>query len=120
MEGITYYLLPGALIVFVIALWAGPHLFIWMDPEVIANDEILQIKSGWLDKTWFSVRALIFIAGWSLYRYFSRKYSIAQDDASDTNNFKKNFRISAGFLVFYIITESIMSVSYTHLRAHET
>jgi len=109
MEGITYYLLPGALIVLAIALWAGPHIFIWMDPEVIAHDEVLQNKSGWLDKTWFAVRALIFIVGWSLYRYFSRKFSIAQDDASDTNNFKKNFRISAGFLVFYIITESIMS-----------
>jgi len=109
MEGITYYVLPGALIVFAIALWAGPHLFIWMDLEVMANDEILQNKSGWLDKTWFSVRALIFIAGWSLYRYFSRKYSIAQDDASDIKNFKKNFRISAGFLVFYIYTESMMS-----------
>ncbi len=109
MEGITYYLLPGALIVLAIALWAGPHIFIWMDPDVIAHDEVLQNKSGWLDKTWFAVRALIFIVGWSLYRYFSRKFSIAQDDASDTNNFKKNFRISAGFLVFYIITESIMS-----------
>jgi hypothetical protein len=111
MEAITYYLLPGALIVLGIGLWAGDHLFIWMDPEVVAHDELIQGKSGWLNKTWFAIRGLIFIAGWSLYRYFSRKFSLAQDlaDVNDNSNFKKNFRISAAFLVFYIYTESMMS-----------
>jgi Ni/Fe-hydrogenase subunit HybB-like protein len=58
---------------------------------------------------WFLIRAAIFIAGWNLYRYFSRKFSLAQDTAEDNSNFKKNFRISAGFLVFFIYTESMMS-----------
>jgi len=57
----------------------------------------------------FFIRGLIFLGGWSLYRYFSRKFSIAQDNADDNRNFKKNFRISAAFLVFYIYTESMMS-----------
>ncbi len=111
MEAITYYLLPGALIVLAIGLWADDHIFIWMDPEVVAHDKLIQGKSGWLNKTWFAIRGLIFIAGWSLYRYFSRKFSLAQDlaDINDNSNFKKNFRISAAFLVFYIYTESMMS-----------
>ena len=111
MEAITYYLLPGALIVLGIGLWAGDHIFIWMDPEVVAEDKLIQGKSSWLNKTWFAIRGVIFIIGWSLYRYFSRKFSLAQDlaDANDNSNFKKNFRISAAFLVFYIYTESMMS-----------
>ncbi|RZW55418.1 MAG: quinol:cytochrome C oxidoreductase [Flavobacteriaceae bacterium] len=109
MEAITYYLLPGALIVLGIALWAGDHLFIWMDPEVVAHDEIIQGKSGFLNKTAFIIRALFFIGGWSLYRYFARKFSLAQDNSDDNKNFKKSFRIAAGFLVFYIYTESMMS-----------
>jgi hypothetical protein len=111
MEAITYYLLPGALIVLGIALWAGPHIFIWMDPEVVAHDVLIQAKESWLNKPWFTIRALIFISGWSAYRYFSRKFSLAQDqaDINDNRNFKKNFRISAAFLVFYIYTESMMS-----------
>ncbi|MDG1014292.1 MAG: quinol:cytochrome C oxidoreductase [Flavobacteriaceae bacterium] len=111
MEAITYYLLPGALIVLGIAWWAGDHIFIWMDPDVVAHDELIQAKAGWLNKTWFLIRGLIFITGWSLYRYFSRKFSLAQDlaDLNDNSNFKNNFRISAGFLVFYIYTESVMS-----------
>tara|TARA_Y100000739_G_scaffold125749_1_gene108402 strand:+ start:9380 stop:10702 length:1323 start_codon:yes stop_codon:yes gene_type:complete len=109
MQAITYYLLPGALIVLAIAFFADKHIFIWMDPDVVAHDKIIQAKSGWLNKSAFLIRGLIFIGGWSLYRYFSRKFSIAQDLAKDNKNFKRNFQISAGFLVFYIYTESIMS-----------
>lgn len=113
MEGITAYLLPGALIVLAIAVASGTignyNLFIWMDPDVVAHDELIQNKSGWLNIGWFAFRGLVFITGWSLYRYFSRKFSIAQDTAEDNSNFKKTFRISAAFLVFFIYTESIMS-----------
>ncbi|WP_400075078.1 quinol:cytochrome C oxidoreductase [Winogradskyella sp. R77965] len=109
MEGITSYVLPGGLIVLAIAFVADKHIFIWMDPDVVAHDALIQGKSGWLNKTGFMIRGLIFLGGWSLYRYFSRKFSIAQDNADDNRNFKKNFRISAAFLVFYIYTESMMS-----------
>ena len=109
MEAITYYLLPGALIVLLIAIIGDKHIFIWMDPEVVAHDEIIQGKSSWLNKPWFIARALIFIGGWSLYRYFSRKFSLAQDNDSGNKYFKLNFKISAAFLVFFIYTESMMS-----------
>ena len=109
MESITYYLLPGALIVLLIAVLGDKHLFIWMDPEVVAHDEIIQGKESWLNKNAFIVRGLIYIAGWSLYRFFSRKFSIAQDKAKDNKYFKRNFKISAAFLVFFIYTESMMS-----------
>ena len=109
MEAITYYLLPGALIVLLIAIIGDKHIFIWMDPEVVAHDKIIQGKESWLNKNAFIVRGLIYIVGWSLYRYFSRKFSLAQDKANDNKNFKRNFQISAGFLVFFIYTESMMS-----------
>ena len=118
MEGITAYLLPGALIVMAIAV--GSHyighdnIFMWMNPDVINPesehyDKLIDGKSSFLNVPWFIIRGLIFIAGWSAYRHFSRKFSIAQDTAEDKSNFKKSFRISAGFLVFFIYTESMMS-----------
>ena len=112
MEGITAYLLPGGIIVIVILALSGMHfnhLFIWMDPEVVAHDKLIAGKVGFLNVPFFLGRAVFFLAGWSIYRYFSRKFSLAQDEAKDISNHKKNFRISAGFLVFYIVTESIMS-----------
>ena len=112
MEGITAYMLPGGLIVIFILFLSGlhlNHLFIWMDPEVVSHDKIIAAKKGYLNVPFVLARGLFFLAGWSLYRYFSRKFSLAQDLANDNKYHKKNFRISAAFLVFYIVTESIMS-----------
>jgi len=118
MEGITSYLLPGALIVLLIAAlshYIGHNsIFIWMDADMVNPDsdkfdKLVAGKQGWLNVPMFLLRGLIFIAGWALYRHFSRKFSIAQDQADDNKNFKKTFRISAAFLVFFMYTESIMS-----------
>ncbi len=112
MEGITAYIVPGGIIVFVILVLSVMHmnhLFVWMDADVVAHDKLLQGKAGFLNPTFFLVRAAIFLGGWILYREYSRKLSIQQDEATDNSNFKLNFRISAAFLVFYLITESMMS-----------
>ena len=112
MEGITAYLLPGGIIVIAILAMSGfhmNHLFIWMDPEVVAHDKLIAGKVAFLNVPFFLGRAVFFLAGWVLYRFISRKFSLAQDNASDNSNHVKNFRLSAGFLVFFIVTESIMS-----------
>jgi len=112
MEGITAYLVPGGIIVFVILVLSVlhmNHMFPWMDADVVAHDELLQNKSGYLNPTFFLIRAAIFLGGWIFYREHSRKLSLAQDNSDDNSNFVKNFRWSAGFLVFYLISESIMS-----------
>ncbi|MFX0555477.1 quinol:cytochrome C oxidoreductase [Maribacter sp. CXY002] len=112
MEGITSYLVPGGIIVFVILVLSVlhmNHLFVWMDADVVAHDELLQGKAGYLNPTFFLIRAAIFLGGWIAYREYSRKLSLQQDESDDNSNFKLNFRISAAFLVFYLISESIMS-----------
>ena len=112
MEGITGYLVPGGIIVFVILLLSAlhmNHLFVWMDADTVAHDELLQGKAGYLNPTFFLIRAAIFLGGWIFYREYSRKLSLAQDESDDNSNFVKNFRWSAAFLVFYLVTESMMS-----------
>ena len=112
MEGITAYLLPGGIVIIVILSLSGMHLnhlFIWMDPEVVAHDELIAGKTGYLNVPFFLVRAVLFLLGWTTYRYFSRKFSLAQDQSDNISNHKKNFRISAAFLVFFIYSESVMS-----------
>lgn len=112
MEGITAYLLPGSIIFFIVLVLTGMHfnhLFVWMDKDVVAHDHLIQGKSGYLNVTFFLIRAVIFLGGWNLYRYFSRKRSLAQDEADDNSNFKKIFKMSAAFLVFFLVSESMMS-----------
>ena len=112
MEGITAYLVPGGIIVFLILVASVAHmnhLFVWMDPEVVAHDKLIQGKVGYLNGPFFLARAAFFLSGWIAYRWYSRKLSLAQDAAEDNTNFVKNFRLSAAFLVFYLVTESMMS-----------
>lgn len=117
MEGITAYLLPGSIIFLILLVLSGMHmnhLFAWMaegvtDPKSEHYDAIIAGKSGFLNVPFFLIRAVVFLAGWNLYRYLSRKNSLAQDNATDDSFYKKNFKMAAGFLAFFIVTESISS-----------
>jgi hypothetical protein len=117
MQGITAYLPVGSVIFFVLLLLSAfhvNHLFVWMaegitDPTHANYDKLVAGKAGYLNVPFWLIRAAIFLLGWNLYRHFSRKNCLAQDDANDDASYKKNFKLSAGFLVFFIVSESIMS-----------
>ncbi len=117
MEGITAYLPVASIIIIVLLLFSAfgmNHLFHWMDPDLVnpesdKYDKLIAGKSAFLNIPAFMIRAVIFLAGWNLYRWASRRNSIRNDSAEDNRWFKKNFNISAMFLVFFIVTESMMS-----------
>ena len=112
MQGITAYLPVGSILFFILLVMCGlhfNHLFVWLDPEVVAHDKLIQGKSGYLNFPFWIIRAAIFLAGWNYYRFKSVKNDLAQDEANDNSFYKKNFKLTAGFLVFFIVTESIMS-----------
>jgi hypothetical protein len=117
MQGLTAYLLPGSIIFLILLVLSGlhmNHLFVWMNgdllnPEHADYDKLIAGKSGYLNVPFFLIRAVIFLGGWNLYRYVSRKNCLAQDESTDNTYYKKNFNASALFLVFFIVTESIMS-----------
>ena len=117
MQGITAYLPAGSIIFFIILVLCGlhfNHIFVWLgegvtDPKHANYDAIIAGKAGYLNFPFWIIRAAIFLIGWNVYRHFSRKNCLAQDDANDDLYYKKNFKISAGFLVFFIVSESIMA-----------
>jgi hypothetical protein len=117
MEGITAYLPVASVIIIALLLLSSfhvNHIFHWMDPELVNPesehyDKLIAGKSGFLNVPFFLIRALIFLGGWNLYRYISRRNSLRDDSAEDNRWFKKNFKASAMFLVFFIVTESMMS-----------
>lgn len=112
MEGITAYLFPGSVIVFLIIVFAGTHFYPWQDPDLVATDKILQGKSVYLNLPFFLIRGVIYLLGWNLYRYYSRKNSLAQDKADNFEPYRKNFKASIYFLIFFFITEATMSIDW--------
>lgn len=109
MEGITAYLLPGSIIVLLIVVIAGEHFYPWMNHELVAEDTILQGKSGYLNFPFWLIRGIIYVAGWNLYRYFAVKNSRDLDTAETLQPYKNIFKYSVYFLAFFIVTESTMA-----------
>ncbi len=117
MQGITAYVLPGSIIFFILLLLSGfhvNHLFVWMTEGITEvghenYDRLVANKSGYLNVPFWLIRAAIFLIGWNLYRMYTVRYDVAQDDATDDSYYKRNFKMSAAFLVFFIVSESIMS-----------
>jgi len=117
MEAINAYMPIGSIVMFallVLSTLQVNHIFHWMnadlfDPESSNYDAIIAGKQAYLNKPFFLIRAAFYLLGWNLYAYFSRKYSLALDETNDISWYRKNFKIAAGFLAFYIVTESMMS-----------
>ncbi|WBL22021.1 MULTISPECIES: quinol:cytochrome C oxidoreductase [unclassified Zunongwangia] len=109
IEGITNYILPGSIIVVLIVLFAGEHFYPWQNHELVEEDVILQGKSGYLNFPFFVIRAIIYLIGWNLYRFIATRNSVAQATANTLTPYKKNFKASVFFLLFFVITETTMA-----------
>lgn len=117
MEGLSAYMLPGSIFLLILLVCSGMHLnhmFVWMadgitDPNSANYDAIIAGKAAYLNIPFFLIRAIVFLAGWNIFRIISRRNSIALDETGDLTYYKKNFKLSAMYLVFFIVTESIMS-----------
>jgi len=119
MEGITSYLPIGAVILFGFLVLSGfhmNHVFAWMNPDLVDPtspkfDHLLDAKKGYLNVPFFLIRAAIYIIGWVWYQRRSRKLTLALDNAEggDLTYYKKMMGASAAFLVFFLVSESMMS-----------
>lgn len=75
--------LPVFVLLFIPVILGMHDLYHWTHESAVASDPILQAKSGYLDSTFFLVRAGVYFAIWILLsQYFLRK-SIAQDKSGD-------------------------------------
>lgn len=85
-EAMATFLVVGLVLMAIIAagmLLGWHHLFHWADAESVANDPILQGKSGFLNFTWFGVISLIIVAVWYFFALQIRKLSLAEDEGGD-------------------------------------
>lgn len=117
MEAISGNLLPVTIILLIFLLLGSTHihhLFVWMkegtlDPTSSSYDPIIDGKSWWLNVPAWTIRAICYIIGWNVYRFYLRKNSLLQDINTGLKYYKKNFKYSVIYLAFFLATESMMS-----------
>ena len=112
MQGISNYMLPGAILIFLFLILSSlhlNHLYVWMDPETVANDEVIREKTAYLNIPFFLIRSGIILGVWLLFRYLLVKNSLKQDEELNLSLYKKNIKLSIAFLVIFLTTEAVIS-----------
>lgn len=104
-ESFGMFLLPGLFLmgVIIVGLFLhSHHLYHWNDEEAVAADAILQHKSAFLNKYWYTGATVIFMGIW--YFFISRIRQISIDeDKNGTADYKHHAKIKAYAAPFLII-----------------
>jgi hypothetical protein len=106
--------IPTGIAIFVFVLLTitfldGAHIYLWMDPETVANDEIIQGKSVYLNKPFFWFRTLVYFAVYMIFLNGFKKRSLEEDRIGGTELHFKNYKKGATFLVFFAVFSSTSS-----------
>jgi len=113
MEALTGYIPYGiaflVLVFIALTITDGAHIYTWMDPEVVAHDSIIQMKSSYLNKGFFWFRTIVYLGVYFWYWYGFRKRSLQEDIEGGTEIHFKNYKKGAVFLVFFAVFSSTSS-----------
>jgi hypothetical protein len=97
------------LIFIVLTIMDGAHIYTWMDPEVVAHDDIIKMKSTYLNKTFFWIRTVAYLGIYFWYWRGFRRRSLEEDKVGGTEIHFKNYKKGAVFLVFFAVFSSTSS-----------
>jgi hypothetical protein len=109
MESFSAFL-PFAAVGAAVLLIGSKYLYIWLDPEVVASDSLLQIKSAYLNLPFFVVRLVVFFGAWLLFSKLIVGNSIKQDADGSEAHTLRNVSLSIGFIAFFAISYSLFTV----------
>ena len=120
-EAYSMFLIPGLvlMVLVIVGLWGGMHhLYHWADPESVATDRILQGKSSFLNKGWYTFGTIGFMALWIFFAWKIRQISL-DEDKNGTTDWKHHHRLRvwaaiflpiAGFTSAAVVWQWVMSV----------
>lgn len=121
-ESYSMFLIVGLILILVViaGLWGHfHHLYHWADEATVATDPILQGKSSFLNKNWYTFGTIIIVGVWYfLFARPMRALSISEDTEGDTSysHYRKYKKYAAiflpigGFTSAALIWQWVMSV----------
>ena len=107
-------MLPIVALLFVPLLFGLPKVFVWAQPEAVAGSHVVQMKTAYLNVSFFVIRAVIYFLFWMLLVVLLNRWSAAQDNGEgitkhDSVRYRK---VSAPGLLFLVITVTFASVDW--------
>ncbi|HEX4924485.1 MAG TPA: molybdopterin oxidoreductase, partial [Bdellovibrionales bacterium] len=103
--------MPVAFVLGLVLVFLGAdHLYIWLNPETVAKDALLQAKQAYLNRPFFIVRTILFFGLWLLFGYMIVGKSLKQDDSGDENLTHSALGWSIAFLMVFALSYSLFSI----------
>jgi hypothetical protein len=93
-------------------LLGSDSLYPWADRQMVAADEVLRHKAGYLHPAWFAVRAALYLLVWWLAARFYLRRSIEQDASGDARLTLSMERASPIVLLLYGVTVTFASFDW--------
>jgi hypothetical protein len=107
--------LPLLALLFVPIVVGIPRLYSWAHPRIVQADDVLRHRSGYMNPTWFVVRAIVYFAIWLTLAYFLNKWSRQEDDGQNRQWLLA--RLSAPGLILYVFTVTFASIDWAESLA---
>jgi len=113
LEAFNAYLIPGAVIMLILALgnyFGWHHLYLWADSHFAEHDEVISGKSGFLNKNMYLIATVVFVGLWLFWKYQLRSLSLKEDagEKGDFSHHRKMRNWAATFLPLAGYTSAIM------------
>jgi len=102
--------LPLGAVLTLLTLTGVGVLYEWSHADVVAADPLLQGKSGWLNVSFFVVRAVFYLAVWLLFLRAMLRASRKPSDGALAN--RRSTVLSACFIVVFMITFSLATFDW--------
>jgi hypothetical protein len=118
IEGVAGFLPVGIILLIVallvITLQNGAHIYLWMDSAYVTPgnhhyDPIIEGKAFYLNKIFFWVRTLVYLATYYIFWNGFKKRSMLEDQVGGTDIHFTNYKKAALFLVFFAVFSSTSS-----------
>ena len=105
------FLKYGCTLLLLIFILGHHHLYQWthselFDPKSPEYDEIIAGKAGFLNMPFYIIRLVLYGLIWAGFAWMIRKNSLQEDNEGGLSIYKKNFRLSAIFVVLFGISSS--------------
>ncbi len=108
-ESFTSYL-PIAVVSTAVLLLGANELYSWLDPKVVETDALVKAKVAYLNRSFFSIRAIVFFALWLFFGWKLVNNSLKNDETGDSNLLRKNLGLSVAFILVFALSYSLWSV----------
>lgn len=104
--------LPLMAVLFVPLLFGLNQLYLWTDPDTVAQSELLQHKSVYLNIPFFLARTAIYFVIWIGLAYFLNRWSLAQDRMAEPAFTGRLRRLSAVGIILYVLTATFAAYDW--------